>query len=499
MTATRKKLLIGERAVLAVIICVGVTFSNFAFAQQSPQSFTKELDDYVAATVRDWEIPGVAVAVVKDGKVIAARGYGVREMGKPETIDENTIFDAASLTKSFTVAAIASLVDEKKMSWDDPVKRYIPTIEFPDPYLTANITMRDLLCHRTGVRATNSAWYFTNVNRSQLLGLIKNMEIAARAAGTTWEDLITQRIIVPLGMKRTTAVFALAPAMGNIASGHALVNGVQRVTPREGTQRDMTAPAGAIQSSAADLATWMIFQLGDGTFQGKRILSSAAMNEMHSPQIVIPTNAAFRLARQIKYFAAYGLGWQVFDYRGNRMLWHSGTGDGQTAFLVLLPDSGLGVVVLINSWKAGPALNNAIASRIMDYYLGLTTRDYSAESRESWKRSMQQQVEAVRKFEASQLKGTTPTLPLSQYAGVYRDKLGLDVRVWLEGDTLRLQYGGGEIADLTHWHRDTFWARWQNPLHAEQRSTFVQFNMSPQGLIAEIQMDLSGDRITAHR
>src|SRR3989442_14618823 len=225
MTATRKKLLIGERAVLAVIICVGVTFSNFAFAQQSPQSFPKKLDDYVAATVRDWEIPGVAV--VKDGKVIAARGYGVREMGKPETIDENTIFDAASLTKSFTVAAIASLVDEKKMSWDDPVKRYIPTIEFPDPYLTANITMRDLLCHRTGVRATNSAWYFTNVNRCQLLGLIKNMEMAApfrtqsvysnigfttageaaaRAAGTTWENLIAQRIIVPLGMKRTTAV-----------------------------------------------------------------------------------------------------------------------------------------------------------------------------------------------------------------------------------------------------------------------------------------------------
>src|SRR3989449_2790235 len=269
MTATRKKLLIGERAVLAVIICGGVTFSNFAFAQRAAQSFTKELDDYVAAAVKDLGIPGLAIAVVKDGKVLVIKGYGVREMGKPETIDENTIFDAASLTKSFTAAAIASLVDEKKMSWDDPVRRYIPTIEFPDPYLTANITMRDLLCHRTGIRATNSAWYFTNVNRSQLLGLVKNMEIAApfrtqwlysnigftiageaaaRVAGTTWEDLITQRIIVPLGMKRTTAVFALAPAMGNIASGHALVNGVQRVTPREGTQRDMTAPAGAIQS-----------------------------------------------------------------------------------------------------------------------------------------------------------------------------------------------------------------------------------------------------------
>src|SRR2546427_13115503 len=264
MTAMRKKFLICERGVLALIIGAGLTLSNFAFAQQSPQSFPKELDDYLAASVRDWEIPGVAIAVVKDGKVVVVRGYGVREMGKPETIDENTIFDAASLTKSFTAAAIASLVDEKKMSWDDPVRRYILTIEFSDPYLTANVTMRDLLCHRTGVRATNSAWYFTNVNRSQLLGLIKNMELtapfrtqsvysnigftiageaAARAAGTTWEDLITRRIIVPLGMKRTTAVFALAPAMGNIASGHALVNGVQRLTPREGAARGQAGAA----------------------------------------------------------------------------------------------------------------------------------------------------------------------------------------------------------------------------------------------------------------
>src|ERR1700687_1243087 len=157
MRTTRKKFLFCERAVLAGIICTG-TLSNFAFAQQSPQSFPKELDDYIATTVKDWEIPGVAIAVVKDGKVLAVRGYGVREVGKRETIEENTIFDAASLTKSFTAAAIASLVDEKKMSWDDPVRRYIPTIEFPDPYLTANITMRDLLCHRTGLRATNSAW-----------------------------------------------------------------------------------------------------------------------------------------------------------------------------------------------------------------------------------------------------------------------------------------------------------------------------------------------------
>ncbi len=521
MAVTRRQLLFCERTVLAMLITAGIVFSSFAVAQQSDQSFPKELAAYVAAAVKDWEVPGLAIAVVKDGRIIVAKGYGVRELGKPEPIDANTIFDAASLTKAFTTAAIGSLVDEKKMSWDDPVRRYIPTIEFPDPYLTANVTMRDLLCHRTGIRATNSAWFFTGVNRSQLLGLIKNMEVAApfrtrslysnlgftvageaaaRAAGTTWEDLITRRLIVPLGMKRTTATFTSAPAMGNIAAGHDLIKGVQRVTPREGVQRDVTAPAGAIQSSVADLAVWMNFQLGDGTFQDKRILSAETMNELHSPQIVVPTTAAFRTARQLKYFAAYGLGWQVFDYRGNQMLWHSGNGEGQVAYLALLPDSHFGVVVLVNSGKVGgAAFNGAIASRIMDYYLGLATRDYLAEYHESRTRNIQRQAEEQSLLEASRIKNTTPTFPLSQYAGVYRDKLGLDVKLWLEGDSLRLQYGGGEIAILMHWHHDTFRTQWQNPLTNEERATFVQFNMSPQGTVAELQMELFGDRITARR
>ena len=502
-------------ALLNLLICTA--------AAQTPtatESLPKELDDYLNATVKAWDFPGLAVAVVKDGKVMVARGYGVRELGKADPVNGDTIFDVASLTKSFTAAAIASLVDEKKMSWDDPVRRFIPTLEFPDSYLTANVTIRDLLSHRTGVRATNTAWYLTGVDRSKLLGLVKNMEMvagfrtrmvysnvgytiagdaAAKAAKTTWEQLVTDKLISPLGMKRTKAVFS-APPMENVASGHALINGVQRVTPREGTQRDVTGPAGAIQSSAADLARWMIFQLGDGTYQGKRILSADVLKEMHSPQTLIPTNEAFRKSRQMKYdFGAYCLGWQVLDYRGHRMLWHTGSGDGQTAFMGLLPDSKIGVLVLINSWKAGgSAINVPIASRIMDYYIGLPTRDYSAEFRESWTRTIQQQNDAIRKFEASRIKDTKPTLPISQYAGVYRDKLGLEVKVWLEGDTLRLQYGGGEVAVLTHWHHDTFRARWENPLHAEQRSALVQFSMSPQASIVELTMN-PGDQITARR
>jgi CubicO group peptidase (beta-lactamase class C family) len=483
------------------------------------EAFPRELDAYIAAALREWDLPGAAVAVVKDGQLVVAKGYGVRELGRPEKVDENTIFDMASLTKSFTAAAISSLVDEHKLSWDVPVRTYLPTLEFSDPYLTDHVTLRDLLCHRTDIRPTNSAWYLTNVTRPRLLGLVANMQVAApfrtkfvywnigytiageaaaTVARTSWEDLITQRLILPLGLSRTTAHFDSVPAMGNFASGHELISGAQRVTPRE-TTRASTAPAGAIQASVADLATWMLFQLGDGTFQGRRILSADAMYEMHSAQLVGPANEKFRTARQLRFFPAYGLGWQVFDYRGHPLLWHSGNGDGQLAYMALLPELHLGVAVLINSWKVGSALNGGIASRIMDHYLAFPARDYSAELRDGWTKSEQAQTDGERALVASRLPRTEPSLPNAAYAGVFKDRLGLDVRVWLEGDTLRLQYGGGEHATLDHWHHDTYRARWRNPLHAKILPTFVSFGLNERGKIDRLHMEPFGDEIDARR
>ena len=516
MTITKKQKLFSGHAILAAIIqiVIIVSFNSFVTAQQTADAFPKELDDYVATAVKDWELPGIAIAVVKDGKVIVAKGYGVRELGKPEKIDENTIFDTASITKTFTSAAVASVVDENKMAWDDPVRKYIPTLEFPTPYLTANVTIRDLLCHRTDVHQTNSSWYLTSVDRQQLLGLVKNMEIeapfrtrwlysnvgftiagqaAVNASGMSWQDLITKRFIIPLGMKRTTADFLAAPKMGNIASGHSFINGVQSVMRREGMHRIVTEPAGGVQSSVADMAVWMNFQLGNGTFQGKRILSEEVLDEMHSPQIAVSTSKAFRASRQLKYFAAYGLGWQIFDYRGSTMLWHSGNGDGQPVFLAIVPEANFGVLVFVNSERVGGLFNNAIVSRFTDYYLGLPTRDYLADYRQLWVRAVEQEAKEERELQAARVKNTKPTLPLAEYAGVYRDKLGLDVKVSLEGDALQMQYGGGEAVVLKHWNYDTFRVQWVD------RTTFVQFRMSPQGKISGLQFEIMRDRIVAER
>jgi CubicO group peptidase (beta-lactamase class C family) len=482
------------------------------------------LEEYIAKATRDWELPGAAIAVVKDGHVLVTRGYGVRELGKPAPVDAETIFDIASLTKSFTAAAIGALVDDGTLSWDDPVSRILPEVEFADPYLTANVTLRDLLAHRTGLRAANGPTFTAMLPRERLLRLFRYVEpvapfraryvysnlgytvageAAARAAGTTWDRLVTERVLRPLGMTRTTADFAGAPDLGNLAVGHAMFAGAQRPVPRGDASRTFTAPAGAVQSSAVDLATWMLFQLDDGTHAGRRVLSPDVMAAMHSPHVLSPTTEAFRASRQVRYFAGYGLGWQIFDYRGHILWWHSGNGDGQVARMVLLPELRLGVAVLINSWKAGGALNQALALRVIDHYLGVGTRDYSGEVRAEWKASGESGVRLERDLAASRLTGTAPSLPLAAYVGTYRDRYELPWTISGGDDTLRLRYANGDVANLDHWHHDTFRVRWSSPLRTDdgERPLFVTFSVSATGVADGLTLDpgLFGEAASARR
>lgn len=499
-----------------------LVLAGFALpAAASPPPTTplpQALDAYVRAALSEWEIPGAAIAVVKDAQPAALLTYGVSELGRTDPVDADTIFDAASLAKSFTAAAIATLVDEGRLSWDDAVHRWLPQTEFPDPCLTSSVTIRDLLSHRTGVAATNGVWYFARLKANQIPGLVKHMtidapfrtrlvysnvgytvagEAAAAAAGMSWEDLVTRRLIVPLGMTRTTADFNDAPSLGNLASGHALIAGSLRPTPRE-TGRAAIAPAGSILSSASDLARWMIFQLGDGTHDGQRILSQNSLDQMHSPQVIIPTTPAMRAARQVRFFPGYGLGWQVMDYRGEPMLWHTGAGDGQRVYMAIYPEAGLGVVVLLNASKV-EMLHSALASRIIDHYLELPARDYCAELREPWQAQLRAREQEVRDRLSSRRADTAPSRALSAYAGTYTDQFGLDVSIVEEHGALAFLYAGGEPATLEHWQDDTFVVRWQNPLHAETYFTLLSFEVGGTGRADRLRTVLTRNQIEAVR
>jgi CubicO group peptidase (beta-lactamase class C family) len=500
------------RRILALLGLLMTLASSEVRCAPPPQGPSPEIDAYLEKARKDWNIPGLAVAVVQ-GDATMAKGYGVRELGKPEPVDENTVFDAASLSKSFTAALAAILVDEGKMKWDDPIRRYLPDLVLPDPYLAENATLRDFLSHRTGLEPANMMWLLTANSRAEVLRRVRCLKAAApfrtdmvysnvgftvageaiaAAAGTTYEALLRDRLIVPLGLKSTTAGYAQAQAMPNHATPHALIDGVQRPIRFE-TQRDSTAPAGAVQSSAADLARWLRFQLDGGVLDGKRLISEASMREMHSPQVIISTTPEMRAARLVEFFAAYGMGWQVMDYRGNPLLWHTGSGNGQLAFMALIPAKRLGVVVLVNTWAA-PFVHGALVNYLLDAYLGYPPRDWSAEALAR----VPAMLEQARKEWQEKTAGAVPELsrPPASYTGTYESCLYGPIHVRQKGTGLTLQMGEGQKADLTHHHDDTFILMWRDPLFREERSTLISFDLGD-AAARKLSMTIGRDQIEA--
>jgi CubicO group peptidase (beta-lactamase class C family) len=303
-------------------------------------------------------------------------------------------------------------------------------------------------------------------------------------------------------MTRTTARFAAAAEMANVASPHAVMEGAQRPIERKNINRDHTAPAGAVQSSAADLARWLRLQLAGGVIDGKRVVSEAALQETQAAQIVVPTTAAFRRSRALQGYAAYGMGWQVWDYRGRRNLWHTGSGDGQFAFMAIYPDDRLGVVVLINSWvlTSTPPAHGVIAGCIVDALLALAEPNCEGNARTLRANDATRWREAQQAFEARRVANTKPSRPLAAYAGTYVDSLYGPVEVRLENGALVLQVGPqGEVADLSHWHLETFLARWRRPFYREYFTARATFQLDGDGVPSGLRLRLRNDEATLAR
>jgi len=473
-----------------------------------------ELDAYIENARVASGTPGLAVTIVRDGKLVVAKGYGVRELGKSERVDENTMFDIASLSKSFTAAAIATLVDDGTIRWDDPVRRWLPQVEFGDSCRTASVTIRDLLSHRTGVEPGNFMFRISNYSTAEVLrrirylkerepfrtGMVYNNvtftaagEAAAVAAKMPFSDLVRARIVEPLGMRDSTVGIEHTLA-ANHASPHALVGGVHQAIRNKKAMNIL--PANAVNSTAKDIARWLLFHLGDGTWEGKRIVSSEAMREMHSPQTIIPTTPEMREARGVHFFAGYGLGWQVMDFRGHPMLWHSGSADGMPVYMAILPADKIGVAVMTNSWEAG-TLHGALASRILDTLLEVKEpRDWAGDTIAANQRASARAAEESAALEKTRIAGTSPSRPLDAYAGTYVDPLYGDLVVTRDGDHMTLQFAGGQKANLTHWHHDVFRVVWQDRVY-EFADTFAAFGLDSAGSPRRLDMKLYRDQVEA--
>jgi CubicO group peptidase (beta-lactamase class C family) len=494
----------GVRRALAASLIAIPCIADGAEAQRGP---LRGLEAYVEQGMRDWGAPGLALAIVKDDSVVFSRGFGTRTLGRDEPVDEHTSFAIASTTKAITATAVAMLVDEGKVRWDDPVSMHVPGFQLGDPSLSGELTVRDLLTHRTGLPNSDFLWYASGSSTEEILRRMRFLRpfagprsryqynnnaymvaglVVQSASGMPWSEFVRRRILEPLGMRETLTGFTGLDTRGNVATPHLEVDGVIR--PIEYLNFDNIGPAGAINSSVHDMARWIRFQLAGGQAGGERLLTQAQHREMLTPQFIIPREQYYPAARLANpHFTAYGLGWFMQDYRGRQLAMHTGSIDGMTALVALVPEERLGLVVLINLDHA--ELRHALMYRIIDAYLGGPPRDWSAELRPLY-RGMQERGEAARRErESKRVEGTRPSLALEAYAGTYADPDSLAGRVTVEARDGRLVAslaGGALTGEMEHWHYDVFRVRWAD---VSLGTSYLVFTIDLEGRAGWVRMD----------
>jgi len=468
-----------------------------AAAQQQPPKF----DGYVQRVMQTFTVPGLSVAVVKDGKVILAKGYGVRRMGDAAQVDAQTRFGIASNTKLFTATAIALLVEEGKVQWDRPVIDYLPAFAMSDPYVTRELTVRDLLVHRSGLGlgAGDLLWWPPSTyNRKEIARRIRYIPLATSfrsayaydnvlylvagelieaVSGQSWEEFVRRRILVPAGMADSDVRHSGAAAGGNVAGTHAEVN--DTVRPVAPFASDNTNPAGGIMSGATDMARWMMIQLDSGRVSGgRRLFSPASTKELWREVTPTPIgNPPPAVARTLGHLranmAGYALGLNVRDYRGRILRQHTGGLPGYLSKVAMIPELRLGVAVLTNQ-ESGAAFES-IVYHVLDHYLGAKAPDYPAAFKALNDQGRQRVRDAERKAAIGRDSTSGPSLPLAKYARTYRDPWYGDVTIAQKGKglTIRFEHTPALVGDLLHWQHDTFLARWRDrELRADAYATF---------------------------
>jgi len=493
---------------LAAFALVGTLGPADATAQPAPLG---GLDDYITAAMEAWEVPGLAIAVVHDGRTVYERGYGVRDVTTGEPVDEHTLFAVGSTSKAFTSAALGMLVDEGRLGWDDRVIDHIPWFEMYDAYATRELTVRDLLTHRSGLARGDAVWYSWPHDRNEIIRRVRYLEptrsfrgawqyqnlmfltageVVHAVSGSSWDGFVADRIFAPLGMDRSVTSTNALPHMDNVASPHVPVDGMP--TPVAHKNIDNVGPAGSIYSSVSQMARWVALHLAKGVHEGRRLLSDSVMSEMHHPQMLIQADApenGLHSRDAVMNFNAYGLAWWVLDYRGRKVVDHGGGIDGMRAHVAFMPEEGVGMVALSN---ARP--NNLIVAlmyRVFDHFLTEgagadgAMRDWSALMLAEVKEGQARAARGRSELEANRAAGTSPSRPLAEYGGAYEEEYHGVVDIVHEGGTLRLSLGGKTTGRLDHWHYDVFRLVPDNPANPEM---FVTFSIGADGAVGVLEL-----------
>jgi CubicO group peptidase (beta-lactamase class C family) len=482
---------------LFLLLAVAAVFPAATLAQKPG---LEGFDEFASRTIEDWQVTGAAVAVVKDGQVVHLKGYGLRNVKQSLPVTPDTLFAIGSITKSFTVTVLGTLADEGKIDWDRPVREYAPDFRLFDNAATDRATLRDLVTHRTGLPRHDLLWYNSPLTRSQVYQRLRYLEpgkdlrttyqynnlmfmtagfLAGRLTGSTWEELVRSRILAPLGMNRTNFSVADSQKDADFALPHVKVKEEIREIPFRNI--DAVGPAGSINSSAREMASYLRLQLASGKYDGRQIVSPAQIRQFHSPQMATP--GALRW-KELGH-ASYGMGWSVGSYLGRKVVEHGGAIDGFNALVSFMPGENIGLAVLVN--RAGSPLPNLLSYSIYERLLGLGLTDWNRRFKDDEAKGKSAEEEGKKSGLSPRRAGTRPSHELNEYAGEYEHPAYGIVKVELEGEKLRLLFNGF-TGPLEHYHYDVFQAA-EDPLNPIQKQK-AQFGYSLNGDIDRLLLPL---------
>ena len=461
---------------LCILILI-IAASTFA------QNKVEEFDRYAEAARQEWKVPGMSIAIVQDGKVILAKGYGVRELGKATPVDADTLFGAMSTTKAMTAVTMGMLVDEGKISWDDKVIKHLPDFRVADAYITSELRIRDLFTHNAGMGNADFLWTWTpQISTAEIVRRMQYArpaypfrggytyqnvmyaiagQVIEKVSGMPWPRFVAERLFTPLGMKNTFATLRSSSGYQNRSVAHFDVEGTITAIPED--EADGIAPAGAVWSNANDIAKWINFILGNTTVDGKQLLKPATYQALLSPQAIVPRGDFYPTVSLTKpHWTTYGFGWFQHDYRGEMVNFHTGSLDGRTAIIGLIPDKKMGIYIFGNVDHA--EVRHALMYKAFDMFAfgDSNGRDWSKEMKTLYDGLAAQQKKQAEDLKARRKPDTKPSLALAAYAGKYSDPFYGEIEVTFTDGKLQLNIGkGARIADLEHWHYNTFQTKWR--------------------------------------
>ena len=490
-----------------------VLFTVFLVNTPAQAQNFEQIRDYTNAALINWNIPGAAIGIIHNNKVVFAEGFGVKDMDKKDPVDANTVFAIASNTKAFTATALGILVQEGKINWRDPIIKYLPDFQMYDPISTREVMIRDMLSHRSGLGlwAGDLNWFGSVQDRKTIIHRIRYLEpvfdlgtsfaytnLAFLTAGeiipavtdTSWDDFLKYRIFDPLSMSRTTTSVTGLKNMKNVATPHVFAR--NKIIRTEYDNVDGAGPAASINSTVNDLNKWLKLQLNWGYYDNRQLVDSTIIFATRRPQNLLSFGQNSLRFNPASHLISYGLGWFLKDYYGHLMVYHMGALDGMYSFVGFIPEANVGVTILTN--RDDHEMMTALAYYIFDRFLNVQETDWSQKYLNEDIKYRERVKAGKKKIEENRVRDSLPSKSLREYAGKYHSKMYGDAIIMIEDEKLIIVLQEHTFIQgvVEHWQYNTFRVKWTDPVWDEG---FMHFDFTDNGEIDKFRIKIRPDWI----